>query len=329
MESLGIELGMTAALLWGSADILAALSARRLKTFKTTFVSQVIGMLVLLVFGTIAFWHWHLPLTLTTLSRSALIGVFTGLCAALGYFAFYHALEIGPMALVSPISATSSTFTLTFSVLILQEQLPPGRMRFVTIVILGLILASTSMAELRAVLKKPSFSLWGQGVRWAIVATLAFGTMDFGIGASASINGWFLPVFWTRLFSILFLTIASLWKHRKRVSYVSITAVSASSEKTLSLSLPSLEDIAHVQFPFSKLGSGILLALIAGMLENAAVLTFSIDTQIVTTGITSAIASSYTLVVMLFAMIVYRERLAKNQLFGIAIFMIGLVLLAV
>ncbi len=43
---------------------------------------------------------------------------------------------------------------------------------------------------------------------------------------------------------------------------------------------------------------------------------------------TSAIASSYALVVMLFGMLVYRERLAKNQLLGIAMFMVGLVLLA-
>jgi len=64
------------------------------------------------------------------------------------------------------------------------------------------------------------------------------------------------------------------------------------------------------------------------MLENAAVLTFSFDTRIATTGVTSAIASSYALVIMIFGMIVYRERLAKNQLFGIAVFMIGLILLA-
>ncbi len=53
-----------------------------------------------------------------------------------------------------------------------------------------------------------------------------------------------------------------------------------------------------------------------------------LDTRIATTGITSAIASSYALVVMMFGMIVYHERLAKNQLFGIAMFMTGLVLLA-
>jgi drug/metabolite transporter (DMT)-like permease len=65
-----------------------------------------------------------------------------------------------------------------------------------------------------------------------------------------------------------------------------------------------------------------------GMLENAAVLTFSLDTRIATTGIASAIASSYALVVMLFGMLMYRERLAKNQLFGIVMFMSGLILLA-
>jgi len=97
----------------------------------------------------------------------------------------------------------------------------------------------------------------------------------------------------------------------------------------LSLSLPSLEEIAHVRNPLaSKIGLGVLLAITAGITENAAVLTFSLDTRIATTGITSAIASSYALVVMVFGMLVYRERLAKNQVFGIAVFMVGLVLLA-
>ena len=326
---LGVGLGVTVALLWGSADILATLAARRLRTFKTTFVSQSIGLLALLAFGVVVFCLWHFPLTLTAIALSALIGSFTGLCAALGYFAFYRALEIGPIAIVSPISATSSTFTLILSTLILQEQLTPGRTGFVSIIILGIVLASTSMAELRALLHKPGYSLWSQGVHWAIVATLAFGAMDFGIGASASVSGWFLPVLWTRFFSIFFLTLISYRQHRRRQSRAHLTEVASSTGRTLSLSLPSLEEIAHVRNPLtSKIGSGVLLAIIAGITENAAVLTFSLDTRIATTGITSAIASSYALVVILFGMLVYRERLAKNQFLGIAMFMVGLVLLA-
>jgi uncharacterized membrane protein len=263
MELQGIGLGVIVALLWGSSDILAT---RRLRSFKTTFVSQLIGLLVLLIFGTIIYWRWHLPLNFMTLALSALIGAFSGLCAALGYMALYRALEIGPISIVSPLTATSSTFTLILAVLVLQERITFGRMGFVMLVILGLILASTSLVEVRTLLKKPGSSLWNQGVRWAIVATLAFGAMDFGIGASASMNDWFLPVLWTRIFSIFFLFLASEWKRQQRIA---------------------------------------------------------------TTGIASAITSSYALVVMLFGMIVYRERPANNQLFGIAVFTVGLILLAV
>lgn len=48
-----------------------------------------------------------------------------------------------------------------------------------------------------------------------------------------------------------------------------------------------------------------------------------------TIGIASAITSGYVLVVIVFGMLIYRERLASNQLCGTAIFMVGLVLLAV
>jgi drug/metabolite transporter (DMT)-like permease len=329
MELLGTGLGLIAALLWGSADIFAALASRHLRTFKTTFLSQAIGLFVLLTFGTIAFLRWHLPFTSIMLLLSALIGLFTGLCAALGYFAYYRALEIGPIAVVSPITSTSSTFALVLSVLMLQEQLTLGRTGLVTLVMLGLLIASTSMAELRTLLKKPRFSLWSQGVRWAIIAALAFGAMDFGIGVAASHSGWFLPVLWTRLFSILFLTLASLWKRQQRLSHPHTITDPASNGRTLSLALPSLEDIAHIQYPFSKLGLALLLAMLAGTLENAAVLTFSFDTRITTIGIASAITSGYALVVIVFGMLAYRERLASNQLCGIAIFMVGLVLLTV
>ncbi len=325
------------ALVWGSADILATLAARRLKTFKTTFVSQSTGLLALLAFGILAFCFCHLPFTMRAIALSALIGIFTGLCAALGYFAFYRALEIGPVAIVSPLTASSSVFTLILSTIILQEHLTPDRVGFVSIVILGIVLASTSVTELRALLAKPGYLLWSPGVRWAIVATLAFGAMDFGIGASASLSGWFLPVLWTRVFSILFLTLISFWKRHQRgaaelplrASTGALVAEIASKiERTLSLSLPSLDEISHIRKPFSKIGFGVLLAISAGIVENAAVLTFSLDTRITTTGITSVITSSYALVVMVFGMIAYHERLAKNQLFGIGMFVVGLFLLA-
>ena len=127
MQPLGIGLGVTIALLWGTADILATLAARRVGTFKATLISQSSGLLALFSFAAIVFGIWHMTFTLSAFATSALIGLLTGLCAALGYFAFYRALEIGPMALVSPLSATSSAFTLLFAALLLREHLSFGR----------------------------------------------------------------------------------------------------------------------------------------------------------------------------------------------------------
>lgn len=328
MQPLGTGLGVTIALLWGTADILATLAARRIGTFKATIISQSSGLLALFSFAAILFGVWHVTFTLSAFGISALIGLFTGLCAALGYFAFYRALEIGPMAVVSPLTATSSAFTLLFAVLILQEHLSFGRLGLVTIIIFGIVLASTSLAELRELLHKPGYSLWSRGMRWALVATLAFGAMDFGIGASASISGWFLPVLWTRLFSILFLALISLWKQHRLVVGQTATLLSTPQKQTSGLSIANLAAIARVWKLFSPVAAGLFLAVTAGIIENAAVLTFSFDTRIATTGITSAIASSYALVVMLFGMVVCHERLTKNQLMGIGMFTTGLILLA-
>src|SRR5207244_10175655 len=100
----------------------------------------------------------------------------------LGYFALYRALEIAPIAITSPLSASRPFFTLILSAFVLKEHVTLEQKGFVAIGILGIILASTSVAQLRILLKKPGFSLWSQGVRWAVVATLAFGALDFCIG---------------------------------------------------------------------------------------------------------------------------------------------------
>ena len=98
---------------------------------------------------------------------------------------------------------------------------------------------------------------------------------------------------------------------------------------TLNLSLPTLEEIAHLCVPLaSTLGMGVLLAIVAGLADNAAVLSFSLDTQLATTGIASAIASGYSLIVILFGICIYHERPAWNQVAGISTFMSGLIFLA-
>jgi len=69
---------------------------------------------------------------------------------------------------------------------------------------------------------------------------------------------------------------------------------------------------------------GLLLAIIAGILESAAVSAFGLATQITPPGVIATIASYYALVAVLFGVFVFRERLVANQLFGIGLLMCAL-----
>ena len=405
---LGVALGLTVALFLGCTDILATLAARRLGSMKAVFQAQVYGVLALLCFEGFAIWYWHVSLSPMALISSIVISIFTGMCAALGNFSLYRALAIGPVALVSPLLATSSIVTVLFSLFFLHEYLQPLQVICVTMVILGIALASIETTDIF----RHAGAIWfSRGLAWALLATVAFGAMDFGIGASVAVSNWFLPLLWTRLFSLCFLTL--LWWGR-RAGVVPRTetmkAVSVSSREgvfqqknsalpsPLDRSLPSptrlpseevmysslsdmrlstlhtlqplddddeatlprmkkitLDSASHlpdmpVEIPEEQILSllrsvtiprlrvvqvkktppryALLTVALAGIMENIAILLFSFDTRIATTGITAAIASSYVLIVMSFGMLAYRERLTKHQWGGVILFMLGVVLLA-
>ncbi len=162
------------------------MAARRLGTFKTTFVSQSAGFLALLLFGVIAYVFLPLPFTKQTVAVSMFLGILTGSVAAFGYFYCYRALETGPIALVSPLTSASSVFTLLLSLFILRQGLTVVQVGAVLIIILGVLLASTNAGEIHTLLRTPGYAFFGKGVRWALIATLAFGVMDFGIAPTSA-----------------------------------------------------------------------------------------------------------------------------------------------
>lgn len=265
MELLGIGLGLLTALLWGTSDTIATMAARRWKTFKITVVSQAAGFLGLGVCGIAAFVFLDLPLTQTAVVLSLLIGIFTGIFAAFGYYYCYRALEAGPIALVSPLTSTSSVCTLLLSLFVLHQGLTAVQMGAVVLCILGVLLASTNPRAIRALLKTSGSSFFNQGVCWALIATLAFGVMDFGIGASAAISGWFLPVLWTRIFSICALTLISFSKRRQRMKRAQLAAVTLSQSELAGV--PSALSADHLQVAGQQGAEGHLQA--AGQLEMA------------------------------------------------------------
>lgn len=91
-------LALSSAILYGSADFFGGLTARRANTIATVFVSQFVGLVLLLL--VLPF----LPAA-TVSSRDWVWGFVAGLSGGIGVALLYRALAVGAMAVVAPTTA--------------------------------------------------------------------------------------------------------------------------------------------------------------------------------------------------------------------------------
>src|SRR5579864_3625399 len=162
MQLSGIILGVTVALLWGSTDSIAAFAVRSIGALRTTLFSQLAGLLTVAILSAFfpLVWQSFTPLMI-------LLGACSGLLAAVGYYAFYRGLAVGPVTLVSTISSGSSIVTLLLAFLLLDQSLSPGGLIALGIIFLGIIQASTDLRAIRGQLSPKSRSSvrGGSGVK--------------------------------------------------------------------------------------------------------------------------------------------------------------------
>lgn len=124
---IAVALALAAALMYGSADFIAGLAARRASVFAITALSQLAGFsVVVLCLLTIA------PGTPT--SRDLVLGVAAGLAAPACLLLLYRALALGTISIVAPVSAVCAiAFPVVFGLVAGQR---PG-----SIVLLGIAVA--------------------------------------------------------------------------------------------------------------------------------------------------------------------------------------------
>src|SRR5438874_11228882 len=102
---LGAWLGLAAALTFGLGDVLAGLLARRIGTLLSALITLVVSAAILIVAG-IAL-DWRPPADAGWFGIVIAVGVFR----ALGFLALIESFRIGPLSVVSSISAASGAAT--------------------------------------------------------------------------------------------------------------------------------------------------------------------------------------------------------------------------
>jgi drug/metabolite transporter (DMT)-like permease len=106
MSLLALTLALGSSIVWGLADFSGGSLTRRLPTFGVTVISQGAGFAALLV---------ALGVRAELGGRSFLLGLAAGVGGGIGLAAFYRALSLGTMSVVSPIAACGAVVPFAIS----------------------------------------------------------------------------------------------------------------------------------------------------------------------------------------------------------------------
>lgn len=278
--------GLFAATGWGLADYVAALAGRRMGSLATVLVGQslcaVFMTAVVLVTGTsVGVLHG-------LLGPVALNGVFT----ATAYATHYRALELGPVAIVSPIGASFAVVGIALAMIFLHERPTTLQLLGSGVTIVGVVLVSTDLRALRAGIHERAPGLW-----WAVVSAVGFGVAAFLLGYISVKAGW----------------IAGVWGSR-----------TAQMVCLIPLAVARPRDVARI----AKAGAAtIALGLAAGAADILGVTTFSAGAAHGQLSIVLAASAVFPLIAVVLSYAFLHERLVTNQYVGIGLVVGGLLLL--
>ncbi len=211
MGALALVLALGSSLVWGSADFAGGLLTRRLPVFGVTIVSQAAGFVALLVV---------IAIRGTVDGRSFAIGLLAGVGGGAGLAAFYRALSLGTMSVVSPIAACGAVVPFGLSLATGER---PGAIALVgaCAALTGAVFASTE--ERRAAAPER-----GRAVALAVVAAVALGLFVYFLGLGSREGDPWSTLFGARVGSLgLLLVVAAALRAPVRIPRASIAAVAA------------------------------------------------------------------------------------------------------
>ena len=281
--------GLVAALGWGLADFFAALAGRRLGSLMAVLIGQALAAVSITVLflasgaglSSLTGWWWLVAIN--------------GVLAMSAYALHYHALELGPVSVVSPIGAGYAVVGVLLAIAVLGER--PSGLELIGIgcSIVGAVLVSTDLRAMRAGLREHPPGLW-----WAVSSAVGFGLAGFTLGVIAKETGvWQVATFasrWAMIVAFIPLAIA----RRGQFSRLRTATV-----------------------------AGVGFALVAGATDVLGVASYSAGAESGYLSVVLAASAVFPLIAVLLSHLTLHERLAPNQYAGIAFIVFGLLLLGI
>jgi drug/metabolite transporter (DMT)-like permease len=294
--TIGLALGLGAALAWGLVDVFGALAGRRLGSLRVLAGSQLTS-LVLLV-AVVLVWPGLMG---ATAPAGVLAGLAFGVVAGLAYVSAFTALRIGPLSVVSPVIAAYGGLTVVLAVTLRGETLT-------VLQGLGALLSTTGVVLTGILLGRRfrSTRLVGPGVVLAAITTVLFAILTVGIAEPIRMHGWLPVILGSRISNtatVLVLLAVNLRWRPVRLA-------------------PLLRPSGAIT------GTAIAIVVAAGAFDFAGFIAYAIGLEIAATWLVGLASSFGPVVAVLVAIVGMGERLQPNQWAGLVILACGVVLIA-
>jgi drug/metabolite transporter (DMT)-like permease len=298
MPSIGLFLGLGAALAWGLTDVAGALAGRRVGSLPVLAGSQLVGWSVLAALAAVALAAGAAvpPLDAAWVTVSAACGV----VAMVAYLAFLTALRIGPISIVSPTVAAYGGLTVVLAVVVRGESLAP-------IEVAGAIVATLGVMAVGFVVPVGGRfpRIRGPGVAFALVALVCFAVLSIVLADPIRQVGW-LPTM-----------------------LVSRTTNAAIGLAVLGLALVARGRVPPTFLTFADPGraghvAGLVLA--AGLLDAVGLIAFAIGLEVAPVWLVGLASSLGPVVAVVFAVTFMGERPRPIQWVGLAAIAVGIML---
>jgi drug/metabolite transporter (DMT)-like permease len=272
-----IVLGFATSLVYGFADFFGALGSKHIKPVVVTFWSGLSGLALLL--------SASLFMGADFSANSILCGVIGGIASAFAMTCLYAALAIGPISILSPLSA----------------------------VVMAIVPMIIGFAQ------GDRFSLWGWLALGAILlAVVLVGFVPGDDVRLPSLKGLLLGIGAGIGMGAVLLALAAAPKDSGLASPAILRAVSASLLGLFMLVTIRRSQTEGETGKRSKVSTKIWLAVIAtGFLDSSANVFFTIASRQGSLSVVSVLTALYPLGTIILARIFLKEKIARSQMFGI------------
>ncbi|MFF1632817.1 EamA family transporter [Leifsonia sp. NPDC058248] len=308
-------LGLLAALVYGSADFLGGLASRRISPVRVTAISAAAGLVALLVAVSFSGGRW---------SASAVgWGALSGVVGAIAIALLYACLAIGPMSILSPLTAVvSAVVPMTWGLI--------GGDTFAPIGYAALGLALVAVVLVGFVPEKGAVRPSVRGVLMAIGSGAMIGTFLIIIDQTPDDSG-LVPLVLNRGVSatLMFaavgvLALAAKRRAASRVDAREHATVPAATEREV------LEpETTPASRPLGGWRPGLPLAVACGLVDAAANVLLLVGIRLGDLTVISVLTAMYPAGTILLAALVLRERIAPVQWAGLALALAAAGMLAI